>query len=134
MKITNRRKFILSTALLGVGLAARSSPTKHLKKKQLAHHVFFWLNNPESKVDLQQLIEGIKTLKKIETVNQLHVGVLADTEKREVIDTSWSVSELLFFDDLAGQSVYQTHPIHLAFVKKYSHLWSKVVVYDALEV
>jgi hypothetical protein len=51
-----------------------------------------------------------------------------------VVDTSWDVSELLFFDDEAGQKVYQDHPIHQAFVENCSHLWEKVLVYDALDV
>jgi hypothetical protein len=79
-------------------------------------------------------VEGLKTLKKIETVLELHVGVLASTEKRDVVDTSWQVSELMFFKDLAGQATYQAHPVHVAFVKNYSHLWDRVVVYDAMEV
>jgi len=40
----------------------------------------------------------------------------------------WLSSELMFFSDLAGQATYQNHPIHLDFIKNYSHLWSKVVV------
>ena len=101
-------------------------------KKQLVHHVFFWLKNPDSIDDRNQLVEGVKTLSKIETIRKLHVGVLANTEKRDVVDTSWHVSELIFFDDLQGQATYQTHPIHLAFIEKYSHLWAKVIVYDAM--
>ncbi|OYX92559.1 MAG: stress responsive alpha-beta barrel domain-containing protein, partial [Sphingobacteriia bacterium 35-40-5] len=41
------------------------------------------------------------------------------------------VSLLLFFDDIAGEASYQTDPIHLDFVKNYSNLWNKVVIYDA---
>lgn len=78
-------------------------------------------------------MEGVRTLAKIETVRELHVGVLANTEKRDVVDTSWQVSELMFFSDLSGQSTYQTHPVHLEFIKNYGHLWSKVVVYDAMD-
>ena len=103
-------------------------------KTPLVHHVFFWLKNPDSKEDRDKLVEGVKTLAKIETIREIHVGVLASTEKRDVVDTSWQVSELMFFSDLAGQATYQTHPIHLDFVKNYSHLWAKVVVYDAMEV
>jgi hypothetical protein len=36
---------------------------------KLAHHVFFWLKNPESKEDLANLIAGIRTLGQIETVS-----------------------------------------------------------------
>ena len=100
----------------------------------LAHHVYFWLKNPESITDRDKLIEGVKTLAKIETVRKMYVGVPASTEKRDVVDNSWQVSELLFFDDAAGQKIYQDHPIHQDFVKNYSHLWAKVIVYDCTEV
>jgi hypothetical protein len=76
----------------------------------------------------------LKTLAAIPTIRKIHVGVLASTEKREVVDTSWSVSELMFFDDEAGQKIYQDHPIHQDFIKNCSHLWEKVVVYDAIDV
>jgi len=96
----------------------------------IVHHVFFWLKNPDSITDRDQLIEGIKTLKQIETVQELQVGIVADTERRTVIDHSWSVSELMFFNDLEGQALYQDHPLHLAFIQKCGHLWEKVLVYD----
>ena len=130
---TNRRKFIATTAILGTSLASSAMPVSAPGKKQLVHHVFFWLKNPDSIADRDKLVEGVKTLSKIKSIRKLHVGVLASTEKREVVDTSWQVSELMFFDDLQGQSMYQTHPIHLEFIKNYSHLWAKVLVYDAME-
>ena len=127
-----RRRFIGFATLLGVagimGFAIRP------KKKSLLHHVFFWLKNPQSEADKQQLISGLKTLSRIPAIRQIHVGVLASTEKREVVDTSWDVSELMFFDDEAGQKIYQDHPIHQDFVKNCSHLWKKVLVYDAIDV
>ncbi len=134
MKTSSRRKFIATAAVLGTGAAASAMPPEHAEKKQLVHHVFFWLKNPDSVADRDKLVEGVKTLAKIETIRKLHVGVLASTEKRDVVDTSWAVSELMFFDDLEGQAVYQSHPIHQEFIKNYSHLWSKVVVYDAIEM
>lgn len=103
------------------------------KKTGVIHHVFFWLKNPGSKEDLEKLLTGLRTLKGIETVRDIRIGVPASTEKREVVDNSYSASELLFFDDLAGQKVYQDHPIHLQFVKDCSHLWEKVVVYDVVD-
>jgi hypothetical protein len=107
---------------------------KTKKAKQLSHHVFFWLKNPDSKDDLKKLIEGVRTLEQIESVREFHVGVPASTEKREVVDSSFSVSELIFFDTVDGQNLYQDHPIHLKFVENYSHLWEKVVVYDTREI
>ncbi|MDB5208934.1 MAG: Stress responsive alpha-beta barrel domain protein, partial [Flavisolibacter sp.] len=53
---------------------------------------------------------------------------------RTVVDSSYSASELLFFDDLAGQKVYQDDPIHQKFIADCSHLWEKVIVYDAVDV
>lgn len=131
----SRKQFIATSAALGAGAAASAMPiTVTEEKKQLVHHVFFWLKNPNSIEDRDKLVEGVKTLAKIETIRKLHVGVVASTEKRDVVDTSWGVSELMFFDDTAGQKIYQDHPIHQAFIKNYSHLWSKVVVYDVAEV
>jgi hypothetical protein len=105
-----------------------------MNKKLLAHHVLFWLKNPASQEDRDKLIEGLRTLGQIETVRGLHIGVPADVEKRPVVDGSYSVSELIFFDDVAGHDVYQTHPVHKAFIENCSHLWEKVVIYDALDV
>jgi hypothetical protein len=131
----NRRKFIATAATLGAATAASAMPVhRAVSKTPLAHHVFFWLKNPDSIEDRDKLVEGVKTLAKIETIKEIHVGVLASTEKRDVVDTSWHVSELMFFSDLAGQATYQTHPVHLEFIKNYGHLWAKVVVYDAMEV
>lgn len=127
----NRRSFIAKTSLLAAG-AATSGFTAEGAKPPLVHHVFFWLKNPSSKEDQQKLIEGVKGLAKIETIRLLHVGIPAETEKRPVVDNSYGVSELILFDDLAGQSTYQDHPIHKKFIADYSHLWDKVIVYDAI--
>ncbi|RZK81898.1 MAG: Dabb family protein [Pedobacter sp.] len=134
--MSNRRKFIGTAAALVAGTAAANALSLNSMeiKYPVVHHVFFWLKNPESKADKDKLIAGLKTLKKIETVKEIHVGVVASTEKRDVVDTSWSVSELIFFSDLKGQETYQTHPIHLEFIKNCSSLWEKVVVYDAVNV
>ena len=85
---------------------------------------------PASVADRQQLIEGLKTLAGIKEVKKLMVGTPSPTEQRGVVDNSYDVSELMFFDSIEGQNAYQVHPIHKAFVEQYSHLWDKVVVYD----
>ena len=133
MKKSTRRKFLATTAALGAATIVKASPLKN-KDKQIAHHVFFWLKNPGSVEDRDKLVEGVKSLSKIELVKELHVGIVADTEKRDVVDASWSVSELMFFKSIEDQAAYQNHPAHLEFVKTYSMLWSKVVVYDVQEV
>lgn len=127
---TSRRTFIVAAATLAATNAGASPAVNNYPK--LVHHVFFWLKNPQSKEDLARLFEGLRTLAKIESVRGVHFGVPASTEKREVVDNSYSASEILFFDDLEGQKVYQDHAIHKKFVADCSHLWERVVVYDAL--
>jgi hypothetical protein len=135
MKKQNRRTFIATAIAVGTAAAATSMPTMETKnKKQLAHHVFFWLKNRDSKEDLKKLLDGLKTLEKIPSVRKLHIGVPAATEKRPVIDDSYSASELIFFDDLAGQDIYQVHPIHKKFIEDCAHLWEKVIVYDSMDI
>lgn len=99
---------------------------------QIVHHVFFWLANPESEADKQQLIDGLNTLREIEEVKELLIGTPASTLEREVVDNSFHVSELMIFESVEAQDAYQVHPIHEAFVEKYNHLWEKVVVYDMI--
>jgi hypothetical protein len=138
MTDTSRRDFLTTTAIAGAALVAGNALAKPEKENpampKLLHHVFFWLKNPDSKEDREKLIAGVKSLAAIETVRSIHVGVPASTEKREVVDNSYHVSELLGFDDVAGQDVYQVHPLHQKFVDEHQHLWSKVVVYDAMAV
>jgi hypothetical protein len=135
MKKQNRRKFIALAVMSGTGFTTIASACAAEKARQpITHHVFFWLKNPQSKEDLNKLLDGLRTLKKIETVRQIHIGVPASTEKRDVVETTYQASELLFFDDLAGQKTYQDHPIHLRFVESCSHLWEKVIVYDSVDV
>lgn len=131
---SNRRKFLASAAGLAAVSALKGTPLMAKEKKTISHQVYFWLKNPASTEDRAELIKGIKTLRRIESVKKLTIGVVAATERRSVIDHTWSVSELALFSDLAGEAAYQVHPIHLDFVKNYSHLWSKVVVYDSSEV
>ena len=135
MQKTNRRKFIAISTVLATGASVSVMASKNAENKYpIVHHAFFWLKNPGSKEDRDKLVSGVKTLAKIETVRELRVGIVASTEKRDVVDNSWAVSELMFFSDLAGQAAYQNNPIHLDFIKNYSHLWDKVVVYDAMDV
>ena len=98
----------------------------------LVHHVFFWLKNPDSQEDLTALLDGIRGLAAIPQVRGIHVGVPADTEKRDVVENSYHASELLLFDSLEDQAIYQSHPLHQQFIDDDSHLWAKVVVFDSL--
>lgn len=98
--------------------------------QKLTHLALFWLRNPDSAEDRAALAAGLETLRAIPQVRSLEVGTPADTAQRDVVDATWSLSELMTFDSLADEDTYQTHPIHLAFIAKCEHLWERVLVYD----
>ncbi len=129
-----RTKSIATTEPLDTNTTASAKLLKKARnKKQVIHHVFFWLKNRASKEDLDKLLAGLKTLKKIETIRKMYIGVPASTEIRPVVDSTFSASELMFFDDLAGQKIYQDHPIHQKFIEDCSNLWDKVIVFDVID-
>lgn len=135
MQKQTRRTFVTATAALGTtAIVSACASKQEVASYPLVHHVFFWLKNPDSKADQAKLIEGLRTLGAIKTVRGINIGVPASTEKRDVVDNSFQVSEILYFDNTEGQAVYQADPIHTAFVEGYSQLWSKVIVYDTLAV
>ncbi|HTD93986.1 MAG TPA: Dabb family protein [Chitinophagaceae bacterium] len=100
--------------------------------QQVVHHVFFWLKSAGSAADAAELMTGLKTLTAITEIKQLLIGKPASTEKRDVVDNSYDVSELMYFDNVKDQDAYQAHPVHKAFVEKYGYLWTKVIVYDMI--
>lgn len=102
-----------------------------LVPQHFIHHVYFWLENPDSAEDHAALHKGLQDLSAVPTIHQFHIGVPAATN-REVIDTTYAFSWLAVFLTAEDQDIYQTHPIHLHFVDSCKHLWKKVVVYDSV--
>ena len=101
-------------------------------KNTFIHHVYFWLKHPESKEDLQKLVEGLEVLATVEEIKMYHIGVPAPTD-REVIDNTYSISWLNIFETSEDHDAYQIHPKHLKFISDCSSLWGKVKVYDSLQ-
>lgn len=128
MSKQSRRTFIGQTAAAGAAISLPALPAE--KHKGILHQVYFWLKNEGSVADRDALLQGLETLRKIPGVQKLYTGVPASTEKRDVVDNSFAVSELMFFKDEKAQAAYQVHPVHKQFVERYSGLWSKVIVYD----
>jgi hypothetical protein len=95
------------------------------------HHVYFYLNNPESLEDRAKLVEGLNKLAKVETIQQHYIGFPATTD-REVIVKDYAVSWMCFFKNIEEEEMYQIDPIHLKFIEDYGHLWSTVKVYDSV--
>ena len=131
----NRRDVVKAVALGGTALASdAASAVPAPEGAKIVHHVFFWLKRPGSAEDRDQLVAGLRALAKIPVIRNLQIGVPASTEQRDVVDSSFDVSELMVFDNVVDQKVYQDHPIHQDFVAKCSPLWRKVIVYDMLTV
>lgn len=134
MSKPSRRAF-LTSSVLATAATVITQPYLNMSSSSLViHQVFFWLKNPGSVADRKKLAAGLQKLSDIPEIKQLYIGFPASTEKREVVDNSWDVSELMFFNDLAAQKTYQDHPLHQAFIKEYAHLWEKVIVYDTLTI
>lgn len=131
MKKTTRRNFITNTALATAATITTVQAEPATAKELFVHHVYFWLKNPNSETDREKLIEGLNKLSKVPTIRMHHIGLPASTN-RSVIERSYAVSWLCFFDNLEEEEIYQKHPIHLKFVEDYSHLWEKVIVYDSV--
>jgi hypothetical protein len=137
MATQSRRSFITNTgkAALITGIAGLTTTTASAMTASniFIHHVFFFLNNPDSKQDRDKLVEGLKKLSSVKSIKSFHIGKPADTN-REVIDRSYSISWMLQFKNAADQESYQTDPIHLKFIEECSSLWKKVIVYDSVDV
>lgn len=102
-----------------------------MQSSKFTHHVLFFLKDPESTADRDALMAGMKKLAAISAIRQFQIGLPVPSE-RSVVDSSWSVSMLTFFDGAADEETYQNHPVHLEFIENCKHLWERVVVFDAL--
>jgi hypothetical protein len=95
------------------------------------HQVYFWLND---KADLPKLIEGLEVMLPITSIRDIHIGVPAESEEREVIERSYDVSLLVTFSNLADHDHYQIDPLHDIFREQYaSPLCKRVMVLDSVD-
>ncbi len=109
----------------------KTMETETSLENQFIHHVYFYLNNPDSAEDKAKLVEGLNKLATVETIQQHYIGFPAPTD-RDVIVKDYAVSWMCFFKNLEEEEMYQKDPIHLKFIEDYGHLWSTVKVYDSI--
>lgn len=133
----NRRNFIKTSGLVSLSVPFVSSGNNKNRAAEMKniflHHVFFWLKNENSIADRDKLVEGLMKLSAVKTIRDFHIGRPAGTN-RDVIETGYAASWFVKFDNAADQASYQTDPIHLKFIEECSHVWSKVIVYDSVDV
>jgi hypothetical protein len=99
-------------------------------KYLIAHHVLFWLKADTTDEQKIAFKLSLSTLEKIEVVKFFHLGIPAPIE-RAVVDTTYTFSLFLAFEDMAAHDVYQVHPLHKAFLEEFRVFFDKVVIYDA---
>ena len=100
-------------------------------KNTFVHHVFFWLKEPDNQDARKQFEKGLSDLVKVPQIQSYHIGKPVGSS-RDVVDGSYTYSYMTFFKNKEDQDIYQTHPIHLYFIEDCQHLWTKVIVYDAM--
>ncbi|NVK48301.1 MAG: Dabb family protein [Cyclobacteriaceae bacterium] len=127
--MNKRRNFLKTvTAASAAAFLPITSIAKDMKNQKMIHQVFFWLH--DAKDTNEFLTKAVPMLGQCKTVGNFIPGTPAATEARDVVDHSWHVSCTLFFDSLEDQAAYQTDPLHLEFIEKYSSMWKTVKVYD----
>ena len=82
------------------------------------HIVFFWLKEPDNQEDRAEFEAAIKKL----IVNNpqatsSHLGCPASSEKRNVVDNSFTYCYTMSFPDLDTQNKYQRDPTHSLFIE-----------------
>jgi hypothetical protein len=97
----------------------------------LVHSVFFWLKPELTSAQRAEFKSGVESLAGIRAVEAVYVGKPAATEKRPVIDDSYSIALTVLCKDVAGLNAYQIDPLHLAFLSSYKSFWNRVQIYDA---
>jgi len=97
----------------------------------LSHHVLFWVKDSTTETQKKAFKASLETLANVESVKSIHVGIPSSIS-RAVVDTTYTFSLVLMFDDLAGHDVYQVHPLHKAFLEEFRETFEKVIIYDSI--
>lgn len=122
--------FVVGAAVLALSLPSEAQ-AKDLVEGKFAHHVFFWLKEPDNAEHREQFLSALREMKKIPTIQASYIGKPAGTP-RDVVDNSWTFDWLVTFKDKAGWQIYNDHPIHKEFIEKAGDLWERVLVYDTV--
>lgn len=138
MKNINRRDFVNQSgkviAAAGiVGLAPKNFSNDKSMLNSFVHHVFFWLKEPGNGESVKRFEAALKELVTIESIQHFHLGKPAET-RREIIDSSYHYSLLVFFEDKKSHDIYQEHPKHDIFRKVNGELSAKVLIYDSIAI
>ncbi|MDO8543451.1 MAG: Dabb family protein [Opitutaceae bacterium] len=97
----------------------------------LVHTVYFWLKPELTDAQRADFRRGVESLGGIKSVDKIYVGTPAGTEKRPIIDDSYSVALTVLCKNVAAHDAYQLDPIHHVFIDRFKTFWNRVQIYDA---
>ena len=118
-----------ATALIGAGSLTFDSAQKD--ENLFVHSVYFWLKDDVSAESRDTFITVLRGLEQIKSVQALELGVAAGTP-RAVVDNSYDVALLVYFDDVAGHDLYQADPIHKDAIDVFEDWIADIKIYDAV--
>lgn len=99
-----------------------------------AHIVYFWFKEGTTQNDRVLFEKSLSTfLNKSKYAKTNFIGT-PPPAMRDVVDDSFTYNLVLTFDSAQAQQAYQDEPAHKVFIEECSHLWEKVIVYDANQI
>jgi hypothetical protein len=99
-----------------------------------AHSVYVWLKHPESGEDRAVFEASMKKFgANIPYATSIHFGTPLPSE-RDVVDGSYTYSFLITFPKESDLATYDKDPVHLTFRAETAKLWSRVVIYDSVNI
>lgn len=101
---------------------------------QLAHTVYFWLK-PEAPADTAAAMVAFYRTEVAPLPGVVSV-LVGEPRKvaapRDVVDASYTLGVTTVFASATDEDVWQTHPVHQAFLERFGPSFAKVQVYDTL--
>ena len=96
------------------------------------HSVYVWLKNPDDVQDRKAFEASMdKFLKNSLYARTKFLGT-PPKATRDIVDDSYTYNLIVTFVSAEDQDKYQTEQAHLDFIEESSHLWNRIVIYDAL--
>ncbi|MDW3209206.1 MAG: Dabb family protein [Reichenbachiella sp.] len=128
------KNFTFLVLIAAMFMSCEPVKTKDMISGKFAHSVLIWLNNPDNASDRQKIEKGLKELiENSDYIRSAHLGVPALTA-RDVVDNSYTYHLMVTFGSKEEQDKYQVEPAHKKFLADCKNLWSKVLIYDSINV
>jgi len=122
---------LLFFVIVHTTLAQAQEPMKNFDSN-FVHSVYFWLKNPENTEDRKAFETSLSTFLNNSKFAKTNFLGTPPKAVRDVVDDSFTYNLIVTFASAEAQEGYQNEAAHLKFIEESKHLWTKVIVYDAL--